>query len=65
MDTDRDDGPGYEQQDLLDQEQAYIRHECARVAAMVCQCGQHPERTKDVEIALLQTAGLERFELAA
>ena len=53
------------QQDLLDQEDAYIRYEAARVAALVAGRGGHPENRASIERALLVVAGLEEFSLAA
>lgn len=61
----RDDGPGFEQQDMLDQEQAYIRHELARAALLAARTGGHPEAAPALERALLTAAGLEQFDLAA
>lgn len=59
------DGAEYEQMDILDREQAYLRHEAARVAAMVAAAGGHPEKAEEIEKSLLQVAGLEEFSLAA
>ena len=61
----RDDGAEWEQQDALDREAAYLRHECARVAAMAASAGGHPEKASEIEHALLNVAGLEEFNLAA
>lgn len=60
-----DDGPGYEQQDLLDQELGWIKRELAMAAALAAKTGGHPEKAPDIERALLQAAGLEEFQLAA
>lgn len=45
--------------------EAHLRHEIARTAEMVAECGHCPERATQIERSLLETAGLEKFELAA
>lgn len=60
-----DEGPDYEQQDLLLRHEAWLRHELARAAALAAETGGHPEKAQDVERGLLEVAGLNKFELAA
>jgi len=60
-----DAGPGWEQQDLLDQERAYIAHEAARAADLFTRYAGHPEAAPALERALLTVAGLEEFRLGA
>ena len=54
-----------QQQDLLDQERAYIAHEAARAAQLFASYGGHPESAPALERALRTVAGLEEFNLAA
>lgn len=60
-----DDGPGYEQQDLLDQELAWAMSRFAETAELAAKLGHCPERAKDIERGLLEVAGLNEFNLAA
>ena len=53
------------QHDLLNQEDAYLRHELARAAELAACRGGHPENKASIERALLVVAGLEEFSLAA
>lgn len=64
MDT-QDDGPDYEQMDILLREEAYIRRELSMAAELAAKTGGHPEKAQDIERGLLEVAGLNRFELAA
>lgn len=60
-----DDGPDYEQQDVLLREEGWARLELARAAELAARMGGHPEKAPDIEHGLLQVAGLEKFDLAA
>ena len=60
-----DEGPDFEQQDVLLREEAWARHELARAAELAARMGGHPEKAEDVERGLLEVAGLNRFDLAA
>ena len=55
------EGPDFEQQDVLDRERAWACCEFAKAAELAAKMGGHPEKARALERKLLRAAGINQF----